>query len=291
MENMRVFLSVLVAGLLSQNLVVPVLSNTLQDRKNYYGTPDPGTGGTSPPGGYGTPTPTHGTPPSPSSGGRGTPPSRGSGGYGTTPPSHGGSGGYNPTPSTPPTGNCGTPPPRTPTPSIPSNPPGGSGGGYYPSPPSSGGRTPPSPVVVSPPTTPYIDPGTPSTPVPPFLPAPSLPFIGTCNFWRTHPGVIWGLLGWWGTLGNAFGGVFPGGAATASMSFPEALSNTRNDGLGALYREGTASFLNSMVNAKFPFNTKQVRNRFIAGLGSNKAAVFEAHVFKLANEGHLKPRA
>ncbi|XP_039028834.1 protodermal factor 1-like isoform X3 [Hibiscus syriacus] len=302
---------VLVAGLLCQNLVVPVSSIDLGEQKNYYPSPDPHAG--TPPSG------SHGTPPSHGSGG-GTPPSHGT-------PSHGG--GYHHTPSTPSTpsgGNCGTPPhepstpstpPRTPShgsppsygggspptpvtvspptpiidPGTPSTPPsygGGSpptyGGG---SPPTYGGGSPPTPVTVSPPTP--IDPGTPSIPTPPFFPAPTPPIGGTCDFWRSHPTLIWGLLGWWGTLGSAFGMTSaPGFGAT--MSLPQALSNTRSDGLGALYREGTASFLNSMVNHRFPFSTEQVRQSFVSALGSNSAAAAQAHLFKLANEGHIKPR-
>ena len=75
------------------------------------------------------------------------------------------------------------------------------------------------------------------------------------------------------------------------MNLLQALSNTRSDPIGALYREGTASWLNSMVNHKFPFTTPQVRDHFVAGLSSNKAATKQAHTFKLANEGRLKPRA
>lgn len=111
-----------------------------------------------------------------------------------------------------------------------------------------------------------------------------------CSYWKTHPGVIWGLVGWWGTsLGSVFGVTSVPGFGT-NLSLQQALSNTRTDGLGALYREGTASFLNSMVNNRFPFTTKQVRQNFVAALGSNKAAASQAHVFKLANEGRLKPR-
>lgn len=110
-----------------------------------------------------------------------------------------------------------------------------------------------------------------------------------CSYWNTHPGIIWGLLGWWGTLGHAFGvSSMPGFGA--SLSLPQALSNTRTDGLGALYREGTASFLNSMVNNKFPYTTNQVRDRFVASLNSNKAAEAQAQLFKMANEGRMKPR-
>ncbi|XP_039028837.1 protodermal factor 1-like isoform X6 [Hibiscus syriacus] len=273
---------VLVAGLLCQNLVVPVSSIDLGEQKNYYPSPDPHAG--TPPSG------SHGTPPSHGSGG-GTPPSHGT-------PSHGG--GYHHTPSTPSTpsgGNCGTPPHEPSTPSTPPRTPS------HGSPPSYGGGSPPTPVTVSPPTygggspptygggsppTP-IDPGTPSIPTPPFFPAPTPPIGGTCDFWRSHPTLIWGLLGWWGTLGSAFGMTSaPGFGAT--MSLPQALSNTRSDGLGALYREGTASFLNSMVNHRFPFSTEQVRQSFVSALGSNSAAAAQAHLFKLANEGHIKPR-
>lgn len=111
------------------------------------------------------------------------------------------------------------------------------------------------------------------------------------SYWRNHPTMIWGLLGWWGTLGSAFGvtGTIPGFSG-AGMSLPQALSNTRTDGLGALYREGTASFLNSLVNHKFPYTTNQVRDRFVASLSSNKAAAAQAHLFRMANEGRMKPQ-
>ncbi|XP_021274262.1 LOW QUALITY PROTEIN: protodermal factor 1 [Herrania umbratica] len=279
------FMWVVVAGLRVQNLVIPVTSTSFEEQKNYYPAPDPPSG--TPPAGshgsggsYGGTTPSHGT------------------------PSHGGGYHPTPTPSTPPGGNCGTPPHEPSTPFKTSHPP--SHGGYYHSPPTYGGGSPPTygggspptygggspptPVTVSPPTTPSIDPGTPSIPTPPFFPAPTPPIGGTCNFWRSHPALIWGMLGWWGTLGSAFGATSVPGFGT-TMSLPQALSNTRTDGFGALYREGTASLLNSMVNNRFSFSTKQVRESFVAALGSNSAAAGQAHLFKLANEGHLKPRA
>ncbi|RVW39652.1 Protodermal factor 1 [Vitis vinifera] len=234
------FITILVAALLSQNLLIPVIATSVEDQKNYY-SPDPHAG--RPPSG------SHRTPPSGTSPRHGgTTPSHGS--YNPT-PSHGS---YNPTPSTGGGGSYGTPT-HDPTPSTPT---GGGGGGYYHSPPTTGGGVGGSPpLVLSPPTTPIsIDPGTPgiSIPTPPFLPDPNSPFTGTCNL-------------------------------------QQALSNTRTDGLGELYREGTASLLNSMVNKRFPFTTKQVRDRFAAALSSNKAAAAQAHLFKLANEGKLKPRA
>ncbi|KAL9395918.1 hypothetical protein Peur_010171 [Populus x canadensis] len=258
---------VLAAGLLSHNLAFPVLATTFEDQKNYY-SPDPHS--RSPPSG------SHRTP------------SHGSGGSSVNPPSHStpstpSGGGYNPTPSIPSGGNCGTPP-SVPTPSTPSNPP--RGGGYHPTPPTTGG-SPPTPVIVSPPTTPSITPGTPFTPTPPFIPDPNSPF--SCNYWRTHPALIWGVLGWWGTMGNAFGVTSLPRFGT-SMTLQQALSNTRTDGYGTLYREGTASLLNSMVSNRFPFTTRQVRENFVASLASNKAAGAQGHLFKLANEGRLKPR-
>ncbi|KAL6286913.1 hypothetical protein ACE6H2_011303 [Prunus campanulata] len=298
------FIWTLVAGMISQNLVIPVMSSTVEDQKTYY-SPDPHAG--SPPGG------SHSTP--------------------SHPPSHGGSphrhhshGSHNPTPSSPPS-NCGTPPYHNPTPShdpgtpsepsTPSTPP--SGGGYYNSPPTSGGynppptpdtstpptpdiSTPPTPDILTPPTpdivsppipyigTPPTDPNTPSIPTPPFLPDPNSPPF-TCIYWRNHPTVIWGLLGWWGTLGHAFGVTSLPGFGSSTMSLQQALSNTHTDGLGELYRQGTAALLNSMVDNRFHFTTKQVRDSFVGALGSNKAAASQARVFKLANEGKLKPRA
>ncbi|KAJ4822529.1 hypothetical protein Tsubulata_029559 [Turnera subulata] len=282
----------MVAGLLSQSLVIPVTGRAIEDQKNYY-PPDPHAG--SPPSTPSTPShggsPSHGSTPS-----HHTPSTPSHGSYTPTPstPSHGS---YTPTPSTPsnpPSGNCGTPPsvPTPSRPSTPSNPPshgGGGGGGYYPpTPPSSGGGgSPPTPVIVSPPTTPST-PGTPPyVPSPPLIPDPNSPF--PCNYWSNHPAIIWGLFGWWGTMGNAFGVTsIPGFGAT--MSLPQALSNTRTDGYGTLYREGTAALLNSMVTHRFPYTTAQVRQNFVAALHSNRAAASQGHLFKLANEGHLKPR-
>jgi hypothetical protein len=98
--------------------------------------------------------------------------------------------------------------------------------------------------------------------------------------------LIWGLLGYWGTMGGVFS---PLATSTfgQDLSFPEALRNTRTDGIGALYREGTASLLNSMVSNKFPFTTQQVRDAFLSSLHSNRAAEAQAKVFRKANEGHL----
>lgn len=111
-----------------------------------------------------------------------------------------------------------------------------------------------------------------------------------CSYWRTHPTLIWGILGWWGSVGNAFG-VASVPALGANMNLLQALSNTRPDGLGELYREGTASLLNSMVSRRFTYTTDQVRNSFVTALSSDKSASAQAQLFKLANEGRLKPRA
>lgn len=75
------------------------------------------------------------------------------------------------------------------------------------------------------------------------------------------------------------------------MSLQQALSNTRTDGYGSLYREGTASLLNSMVSHKFPYTTREVRESFVSALASNKAAAAQGQLFKQANEGKLKTRA
>lgn len=90
-------------------------------------------------------------------------------------------------------------------------------------------------------------------------------------------------------MGGVFGvSSLPGYGS--SLSVLQALSNTRTDGLGALYREGTASLLNSMASRRFPFTAKQVRDSFVSSLSSNKAAAAQARLFKIANEGRLKPR-
>lgn len=103
-----------------------------------------------------------------------------------------------------------------------------------------------------------------------------------------HPGVIWGLFGFWCPLVRLFG---PSAAVPFGhdLTVPEALANTREDGVGALYREGTASLLNSMVNNRFPFTTQEVKDAFGAALnsGDDGAAAAQARLFKKANEGHV----
>ncbi|PON69424.1 hypothetical protein PanWU01x14_088650 [Parasponia andersonii] len=277
MKNMpSLLLWSLVAALLSQGSLIPAMPSTsFDDQKNYY-SHDPHTGG--------SPPITGGSPPSstPSTPHHSTP------SHGT--PSHGSSGGsYGTTPSTP--SNCPTP--STPSKSPPSS---GHGGGYYPSPIPTP-TTPYTPTPTTPytptPTTPYTPtPFTPTTPdiptpttpsTPPFLPDPNSPPF-TCNYWRNHPQLIWGVLGWWGTLGNAFGvPTVPG--LGANVNLKQALSNTRMDGYGELTREGTAALLNSMVDNKFTYTAKQVRESFVAALGSDKAAAAQARIFKVANEG------
>ncbi|PWA49073.1 hypothetical protein CTI12_AA485000 [Artemisia annua] len=110
------------------------------------------------------------------------------------------------------------------------------------------------------------------------------------TFWRNHPTIIWGIFGFFGpTIGSAFGvTTLPG--TGAHLNLLQALQNTKPDGISALYREGTASLLNSMVNKNFPYSTSHVKDSFVAAIGSNKAAAAQARVFKLANEGHMKLR-
>ncbi|CAN6443604.1 unnamed protein product [Victoria cruziana] len=191
-----------------------------------------------------------------------------SGSYGT--PSSGG-GGYHQPPSTgghEPRGGSLTPPSQ--------------GGGYYNSPPTynppatggGGGSVP----VLPPPTTP-VDPNIGS----PF-------FFGTCSWWRLHPTVIYGLFGGYiGSVAGVFGAICTP-VFGHDLTLPQALANPRTDGLGALFREGTASFLNSMVNHHFPFTTEEVRASFTAALISDAAAGTQAALFQQANEGRLKPR-
>nr|GMC76776.1 protodermal factor 1-like [Ipomoea batatas] len=178
--------------------------------------------------------------------------------------------------------------PSLPTPSTP----------YSPDPNTPPFYSPPSgtPPYYTPPsgTPPYpFDPNTPPAGTPPtgFYPT-SPPF--PCIFWKTHPMQIWGLVGWNGnTIRSMFGmnnNNIPG--FSGSVNLLEALSNTRTDGYGALYREGTAAMLNSMITKNFPYTTQQVRDSFgRAALSSNQAAAAQARLFKSANEGHLKPRS
>ncbi|URD93114.1 hypothetical protein MUK42_01602 [Musa troglodytarum] len=155
---------------------------------------------------------------------------------------------------------------------TPSHGGGGSGGVPSQGAPSSQVTTaPPSPTLVPPPATPITD---------------SNPSPFTCDYWRTHPEAILALFGFWCTLGQLFGS--PAAYALGrNPSVLEALSNTRADGIGALYREGTASFLNSLVSRSFVFTAQQVKDAFNAAVVSNSAATAQAELFKRANEGHL----
>ncbi|XP_042041060.1 protodermal factor 1-like [Salvia splendens] len=166
-------------------------------------------------------------------------------------------------------------PPATSTPSpanwgrhasTPSSP---GGSGYYHSPPRS---------TLSPPSTPSV-----AVPSPPSDPT-SPPY--TCTYWKKHPSAIWG---WWGSVGNAFGvSNIPG--MGAKMNLLQALSNTRTDGYGEICRQGTAALLNSMIDAKFPYTSAQVRDAFTAALASSDAAAAQARLFKLANEAKTYPK-
>ncbi|XP_073042197.1 protodermal factor 1-like isoform X1 [Primulina eburnea] len=202
-----------------------------------------------------------------------TPPSQGSGSgsYPCPTPSKGGS--YTPTPSK--GGSYKSPTPskggsyKSPTPSK---------GGSYGKPPSKGYSS--SPVYHAPPV---------STPTPVHKTPPSSlqnpPY--SCIYWKTHPGLISAVFGWWGTVGSAFNTpTIPG--FSPSTSLLQALSNTRTDGYGDLYREGTAALLNSMAHsASYPYSAAQVKDGFTAALSSNHAAAVQAKLYKMANEARV----
>ncbi|KAK4784380.1 hypothetical protein SAY86_018748 [Trapa natans] len=261
---MKLFAAVFCLLALSSTVPVMPARLGLGDNKSYY-----------PPDGTPPPVPVH----------HGSPP------QGSSPPYH------NPTPTPPvncepppPPANCESPPSYVPTPSTPTYSPPSGGGGSYTPPPYSGGGTPPYSGGGTPPT-PIFTPGTPTIPTTPIPFDPNTPFPGTCNYWRNNPMVIWGLVGWYATIGNVFGGFPTVAGFPSNFNLLQALSNTRNDGYGALFREGTASLLNSMASTSFPFTTPQVRKDFVSALGSNGAALAQSEVFRTANEGHFKPRA
>ncbi|KMS94996.1 hypothetical protein BVRB_013410 [Beta vulgaris subsp. vulgaris] len=318
-SSRSLFLWMVLLMLSTNNLVLPVVSTTSTNfgsQKNYYShdphVPNPSSGAHSSP----SHTPTHhgssgsqsncGSPPTPSGGSGGyypspdpthTPPtpSGGSGHYypspTPTPPSRGGGGGHHGspkhTPKNPPIGGgggssggcpCLSPPPSS-----------GGGGGYYPPTPLT-----PTPIV-TPPSVPLVPspPFIPLVPSPPLVPRTPTPFDPTtppfpCTYWGSHPGLIFGVLGWWATVGGIFGvTTLPG--LNSATSLEEMLNNPRNDGYGSLYREGTASFLNSMATKEFSLSTKQVKDAFLASLTSDRIAAAQAKLFKLANEKKLKP--
>ncbi|KAK1286775.1 Protodermal factor 1 [Acorus calamus] len=105
------------------------------------------------------------------------------------------------------------------------------------------------------------------------------------SYWRTHPALIWGIFGYWAPMSGIFGVVCTT-AFGQNLNLPQALSNTRMDGIGALYREGTAALLNAMVSRSFPFTTQQVRDAFTSAIVSDHAAAKQAKLFRQANEGH-----
>ncbi|XP_011628801.2 protodermal factor 1 [Amborella trichopoda] len=291
---------VFIAAIVSQNVVIPVMGATPQglgDQKNYYNTPSTPSQSHAPKSGSSGSSRHHsGSPPSHGGDGSyGTPSHGSSGSYGT--PSHGSGGGGYGSPSQ--GGGTGSPPQGD----------GGYGGGSG-SPPRGGGgyyHSSPTTPVYSSPTTPVYDPPTPDTPVSytptvpdvstpgtPYIPDPNtrFPFIGgTCDFWRTHPAAVWGMFGYFVTVAGAFGCIGIPGGFGQGLNLHQALNNNRKDGFGSLYREGTASLLNSMVNKNFAFTPDQVKSSFNTALASDKIAAAQADVFKKANEGLLKPRA
>ncbi|XP_057796138.1 protodermal factor 1-like [Salvia miltiorrhiza] len=174
-----------------------------------------------------------------------------------------------PNASTPPTVSYS--PPATPATPNPTTSQGGTG-----TPPASCGAPPSGGHHTSDPSPPAgqgYNPNPPSTVSPPY----------TCTYWKNHPSLIWGMLGWSGSVGKAFGvSSVPG--LGPNINLLQALSNTRTDGYGEICRQGTAALLNSMADAKFPYTTAQVRNSFAAALSSNDAAAAQARLFKRANE-------
>jgi len=111
------------------------------------------------------------------------------------------------------------------------------------------------------------------------------------SYWGSHPALIFGVLGWWGTLGGLLGMQTLPGLNSADQTLQDVLNNPRRDGYASLYREATAAFLNSMATKNFPFSSNQVKASLLASLHSDKAAAAQARRFRLANEGKLKTLA
>ncbi|KAE8669545.1 hypothetical protein F3Y22_tig00112231pilonHSYRG00315 [Hibiscus syriacus] len=188
---------------------------------------------------------------------------------------------------TPPSGSHGTPTQERSTPSSPSltpsngNPPSYGGG----SPPSYGGGTPPSYGGGTPPTyggssppTPTIDPGTPSNPTPPFFPAPTPPIGGTCDCGCVTFIMIIDIADTIAVIASIFLEESP----HADMGSAWLVGHFRQ----CIWCDQRSRFRSHHE----PAPSTQVRESFVSALGSNSAAKAQARLFKLANEGHLKPR-
>ncbi|XP_066325329.1 protodermal factor 1-like [Miscanthus floridulus] len=154
----------------------------------------------------------------------------------------------------------------------------GSGGGHEPTPTPSYGST-PTPSYGT----------TPSTPSTPAYGVPEIPkhgFVGSCDYWKSHPDMIVAVVGSLGNIGKTFGAACSLIVGKKLENLHDALSNTRTDGVGALLREGAAAYLNSIVNKKFPFTTQQVKDCIVVAVTSDGAASAQAGIFKKANEYH-----
>ncbi|KAJ1278663.1 hypothetical protein BS78_04G096000 [Paspalum vaginatum] len=151
----------------------------------------------------------------------------------------------------------------------------GSGGGYHPTPTPSYGTT-PTPSYGSTPSTPSY--GVPEI--------PKHGFVGSCDYWKSHPDMITAVVGSLGNIGKTFGVACRLIVGKKIENLHDALSNTRTDGVGALLREGAAAYLNSIVNKKFPFTTQQVKDCIVVAVTSDGAASAQAGIFKKANEHH-----
>lgn len=106
------------------------------------------------------------------------------------------------------------------------------------------------------------------------------------SYWKSHPDMIIAVVGSLGNIGKTFGAACSLLVGKKLENLHEALSNTRTDGVGALLREGSAAFLNSIVNKKFPFTTQQVKDCIAVSVTSDDAASAQAGIFKKANEYH-----
>lgn len=67
------------------------------------------------------------------------------------------------------------------------------------------------------------------------------------------------------------------------MTIQQGLTSTRNDGYGALLRQGSAAILNSYTRRDYAYSPFQVKLQFRNALGSQQQAFQMASLFENAN--------
>jgi hypothetical protein len=190
--------------------------------------------------------------------------------------------------------------PPTPTPSTPSDPAPVTPADPVPTTPTTPYTPDPAPITpadpIPTPTTPYTPDPTPITPADPVPATPAASTPGTCTWWSSHTTSFPDIISIVSTIADLFGTITGGSGSSGTgvtstiasifggqLTVMQSLTNTRNDGFGALARQGSAALLNSLTRRDYPYNAFQVKTQFRNSLQSQQQAFATAKLFENAN--------